>query len=176
MKFHRGLTILVLLLSGLAMAACGTNGGGAQPTTAATQPVNSPVPPTEAGQETPVAYPFGTPTPEMPGYPLGTPGTNPYPYPAAVGTAPAAQGQAVDAAMLDLVKKDLAQRLSVTIDQITVVSATSTEWPDSSLGCPKPGFAYAQIVTPGYRIVLQQGQKQYDYHTALQGVIVLCTP
>jgi hypothetical protein len=183
MKPYRGLTIFVFLLSGLALAACGANGGGAQPPTAAapaaTQPANSPAAPTESVQETLVAYPFGTPTPGMPGYPLATPGAGayPYPYPVAPGTPPAAQGQPVDAAVLDLVKQNLAKRLSVTVDEITVVSATSREWPDSSLGCPQPGMAYAQIVTPGYRIVLGQGQKQYDYHTDLSATtIVLCTP
>jgi hypothetical protein len=180
MKVYRSLTISVLLLSGLALAACGANGGAAQPSTAAvpaaTQPANSPAAPTETVQETLVAYPFGTPTPGVPGYPLATPGAGAYPYPVAPGTPPAAQGQPVDAAMLGLVKQDLAKRLSVTVDQITVVSATSTDWPDSSLGCPQPGMAYSQIVTPGYHIVLSQGQKQYDYHTDLSATIVLCTP
>jgi hypothetical protein len=78
--------------------------------------------------------------------------------------------------MLDRVKSDLEKQLSVTADQITVVSATYMDWPDSSLGCPKPGMAYAQVVTPGYRIVLAQGQKQYDYHTDLKAAMVLCTP
>ena len=178
MKLYRGFTVFVLLLSGLALAACGANGGGAQsPTTAApaaTQPANSPGAPTEPVQETLPAYPLSTPAPELPSSP--PPGAGAYPYPPAPGTPPAAQGQPVDAAVLDLVKQDLAKRLSVTVDQITVVSATSMEWPDSSLGCPKPGMAYSQIVTPGYRIVLSQGQKQYDYHTDASATIVLCTP
>ncbi len=163
MKLCRGFTVFGLLLSGIALAACVASGGGAQlPTAAATQPASYPAAPTEPVQETLPAYPPATPAPELPASP--TPGAEAYPNPA------------VDTAVLDLVKQDLAKRLSVTVDQITVVSATSTEWPDSSLGCPQPGMAYSQIVTPGFRIVLRQGQKQYDYHTDASATIVLCTP
>jgi len=48
------------------------------------------------------------------------------------------------------------------------------EWSDASLGCPKPGFAYAQVITPGYRIVLTAGQQQYEYHTDKSRAVVLC--
>ncbi len=171
MKLYRGLTVMALLLSGLVLAACGANGGGAQSPTVsapgATQPANSPQAPTEAAP----GYPSQTLVPTLPGYPGDTPVAGAgggYPYPAASGTP-------VDAATLDLVKQDLAKRLSVTVDQITVVSSTPTEWPDSSLGCPQPGEAYSQIVTPGYLILLSLGQKQYEYHTDLSATIVFCT-
>ncbi len=95
--------------------------------------------------------------------------------PIASETAPAGEGKGASPAMVDLAKKDLAQRLSVAVDQITVVSSEYVDWPDSSLGCPEPGMAYSQVITPGYRIILQQGQKQYDYHTGLRSTLVLCT-
>jgi hypothetical protein len=115
------------------------------------------------------AYPLGTPVPEaLP---------SAYPYPAATEASPAAGGQeTADTALINLAKKDLAQRLSATVDQITVVSSTYMDWPDASLGCPQKGLVYAQVITPGYRIVLEQGQKQYDYHTSLAEAVVLCTP
>ncbi len=176
MKLYRGPVVFVLLLSAFALAACGVNGGGAQSPTAAAPAATQPANPTEAPTETTQGYPLKTPSLESPGYPADTPAAGSgYPYPVASGAPPAAQGSPMDAAMLDLVKQDLAKRLSVTVDQITVVSATSTEWPDSSLGCPQPGMAYSQIVTPGYLIVLSQGQKQYEYHTDLSATIVFCT-
>jgi len=176
LKLHRGLYLFGLALGCLALAACGAGGGAASPTAAAPAPT-LPANPTAAPAAT-AAYPFGTPPPALPGYPPATPGGGayPYPYPAALGTAPAAQGNPVDQAMIDLAKKDLAQRVSAPVDQITVVSTSSTEWADASLGCPKPGIAYAQVITPGYRIVLGQGQKQYEYHTDLKAALVLCTP
>ncbi len=175
MKLYRGPAVFMVVLSALALAACGGNGGGAPSPTAAAPAATQPANPTQAPIETMPGYPLPTPTLESPGYPVATPGGGyPYPYPAASGTLPAAQGQSVEAAMLDLVKQDLAKQLSVTVDQITVVSVTPMEWPDSSLGCPQPGMAYSQIVTPGYRIILSQGQKQYDYHTDRSATIVLC--
>jgi len=68
---------------------------------------------------------------------------------------------------------DLAGRLSISTDAITVRSVEAVKWPDASLGCAKPGRMYAQVITPGYRIVLQAGGKSYEYHTGA-GNVVLC--
>ncbi len=76
-------------------------------------------------------------------------------------------------ALTTLAKQDLVGRTGVSEAQITVVSATSEEWRDSSLGCPQPGGMYAQVITPGYRIVLEAGGKRYEYHTDSSRV-VLC--
>src|SRR5262249_21931055 len=40
--------------------------------------------------------------------------------------------------------------LGVSTDNLVIASWTATDWPDSSLGCPEPGHAYAQVLTPGY--------------------------
>ena len=159
MKLRGYLHGLAVLGVALALAGCGgisaggINAGGAAPA---------------AAQSPAAAYPVGTPSPqELPTV---------YPYPVASDAAPSAEGKSVDPAMIELAKQDLAQRLSVAVDQITVVSSEYTDWPDSSLGCPQPGMAYSQVITPGYRIVLEQGQKQYDYHTGLKSMLVLCTP
>lgn len=64
---------------------------------------------------------------------------------------------------------DLAARLGVSIDQIAVVSVVFVEWRDASLGCPQPGMMYAQVITPGYRILLRGEEKLYEYHSARGG-------
>jgi hypothetical protein len=38
--------------------------------------------------------------------------------------------------------------------QLIVVMTAQRDWPDASLGCPEPGHAYAQIITPGYVVTL----------------------
>ncbi len=76
-------------------------------------------------------------------------------------------------ALTTLAKQDLVGRTGVSEAQIAVVSAISEEWRDSSLGCPQPGGMYAQVITPGYRIVLEAGGKRYEYHTDSSRV-VLC--
>jgi len=72
------------------------------------------------------------------------------------------------------VSQDLAERIGVDISEITAASIEAVEWGDSSLGCPASGYAYAQIITPGYQIVLEVDGEQFDYHTDLKGNFVLC--
>lgn len=47
-----------------------------------------------------------------------------------------------------------AGQLQVSTDRLVVVATEARDWPDSSLGCPEPGHAYAQIVTPGWLITI----------------------
>jgi hypothetical protein len=61
--------------------------------------------------------------------------------------------------------RDLAKALEVSQDQVSLVSATIIEWPDSCLGIQQTNIACAQIVTPGYLIVLEANGHQYEYHT-----------
>ncbi|MEW6233635.1 MAG: hypothetical protein AB1566_15175, partial [Chloroflexota bacterium] len=67
--------------------------------------------------------------------------------------------------VVDLARKDLAQRLGKDQDAITVVRVERVDWPDTSLGCPQPGMMYAQVITPGYRIYLSVDNVSYEYHS-----------
>ncbi|MDE3096245.1 MAG: hypothetical protein KGK07_09625 [Chloroflexota bacterium] len=46
-----------------------------------------------------------------------------------------------------------------------VVAVTALDWPDTCLGVRMPGRACAQVVTPGYRIIVEAGGKRIEYHT-----------
>jgi hypothetical protein len=72
-------------------------------------------------------------------------------------------------------RRDLASRLGLSVADIRVVSVEAVDWPDSSLGCPEPGKMYLQVITPGYRVVLQAGGETYTYHTDRGTRAVLCT-
>ena len=63
-------------------------------------------------------------------------------------------------------RADLAKTTKVAPEAIEVVSAAVVAWPDSSLGCPKPGQHYMQMITEGVRIVLKVGDKRFAYHAA----------
>jgi hypothetical protein len=89
--------------------------------------------------------------------------------PAAVTGTPAKAGATIQGGAV----ADLAQRLGIAPDAISVISIEPVEWPDASLGCAKPGMMYAQVVTPGYRIVLEAGGKTYEYHTG-GGQVATC--
>lgn len=64
-----------------------------------------------------------------------------------------------------LARRDLAQRLKRTETTIQVASMEAVEWSDASLGCPEPGMAYAQVITPGYRLILTANGERHEYHT-----------
>jgi len=76
--------------------------------------------------------------------------------------------------LVELAKADLADRTGTDKEQITMVSVKAVDWPDASLGCPEPGMFYAQVITPGYKIVLSHDGERYEYHTDRSSRVVLC--
>ena len=63
----------------------------------------------------------------------------------------------------------LADLHSAEADTFTLISSESVVWPDASLGCPQEGFGYAQVVTPGYKLVFTLGDTSYVVHTNADG-------
>lgn len=80
------------------------------------------------------------------------------------------------AQLCDLAIADLARRFDIPANSIAVRTLESVDWPDASLGCPEPGFMYAQVITPGYRIILEAGGRMYAYHASLRGVKFCAQP
>lgn len=78
------------------------------------------------------------------------------------------------ASLVDQARTDLAARLSIEVDSIEVVSAEAVEWPDSSLGCPREGMAYLQVIIEGTHIQLRVGDALYSYHSGRGGPPFLC--
>ena len=60
---------------------------------------------------------------------------------------------------------DLARRMGVSASEIALVGVEEVEWRDSSLGLARPGMMYAQVITPGLRVVLEANGKEYAYHS-----------
>jgi len=75
---------------------------------------------------------------------------------------------------ISIAKKDLASRLQIDEDKIMLVKTEEKNWLNAALGCPSKGQFYAQGRVPGYRIWLEAGGIEYDYHTDLAGQVVLC--
>ena len=76
--------------------------------------------------------------------------------------------------MVVVAKERLADRLDVSADEITLVRVQPVEWRDASLGCPKPGVDYIQVLTPGYVIKLEAAGSVYEYHTDDAQRVVTC--
>lgn len=77
-------------------------------------------------------------------------------------------------AVLNLAKKDLANTKNISEAGIGVTQIKEIQWSDSSLGCPKPGQMYLQVITPGYEITLSVKGVNYKYHTDLEKRVVFC--
>ena len=75
---------------------------------------------------------------------------------------------AIDSALGPVIAQAVAalgDRLGVPADHVVVVSAAPVPWPDSGLGCRRPGMRYLQVPVDGARIVLEHGDGRFDYHT-----------
>ena len=92
------------------------------------------------------------------------------PTPAATEVEPPAKAEQA----IRLAREDLARRLGLAPEAIRLVSVEAVEWSDTSLGCPQPGMMYAQVITPGFRVVLEAGGETYEYHTDAGRFVVLC--
>ena len=69
----------------------------------------------------------------------------------------------------------VAEKLDVPRDEIEILTVEAVEWPDASLGCPEQGKSYAQVITPGYRVILKAADKEIEVHTDQTGRnVVIC--
>ena len=104
-------------------------------------------------------------------------GTPPVPTPLATEQAPPSEEEDTLARLIERAMDDLVEVYDAAAAEITVISTEEVEWGDASLGCPEPDTMYAQVITPGYFIVLESGGETYDYHTGIEpeGPLVQCT-
>lgn len=181
----RQLSVVVILLSvALATAACGGEAGSediqpigtvemqtAPETEPETQPTASPNP-TSTPAPTPTNLPTELGEPGLPSEPI-SPVQEPTMAPASGQVQPLPGSENALAAAT----ADLAERTGVPASDISLVSLEAVDWSDASLGCPQEGYMYAQVITPGFSMILSAQGQQYEYHTDQAGNnVVLCEP
>ena len=99
---------------------------------------------------------------------LGTPAL-PLDTPAPTANEPVPAG--IEAAA----RKLLADELGMDEGDFKLDSSEGMGWSDASLGCPKEGFMYAQVLTSGYRLVFDLAGTSYAVHTNSDGShMVIC--
>jgi hypothetical protein len=76
--------------------------------------------------------------------------------------------------LVDVAIADLATRLGVSEEEVEVLRVEAVTWPDASLGCPRGGEVYAQVIVEGSRVLLQTDERVYDYHAGDDGEIFFC--
>lgn len=69
------------------------------------------------------------------------------------------------AELVTLAKAQVARDFSVQEQSVRLVSVRSQTWPNTGLGCPVEGQMYAQMMVPGYEIVLAANNTEYVFHT-----------
>lgn len=80
------------------------------------------------------------------------------------------QIQVADRAIMDLLNAGEGLNPSM----VTVQSVEQQEFPDASLGCPQPDQMYAQVVTSGYKVVLEAQGQTYDYRLDEGETVIQC--
>lgn len=71
-------------------------------------------------------------------------------------------------------RADLAARLGVDADAISVEEARHVIWPDGSAGCPMSDHNYMQMLTEGVLIRLKAEGRVFQYHGGVAGPAVYC--
>ncbi len=87
---------------------------------------------------------------------------------------PPRRSGAVPEEYLQRVIADAAQLAGVPPDRFEVTRAEAVQWRDSSLGCPKPGVVYLQVITDGYWVELAVDGRRFDYRLDARGTFHLC--
>ena len=60
--------------------------------------------------------------------------------------------------------------------EFDVIEVRAVHWPNACLGVETPGIACAQVITPGYVVVLDNGLLAFEFHTDARGHAVLADP
>lgn len=62
-------------------------------------------------------------------------------------------------------RQDLAERLGIEAEDIELLELQELVWPDTSLGCSRPGMEYLQVLRDGALLRLRVGKRAYAYHS-----------
>jgi hypothetical protein len=73
--------------------------------------------------------------------------------------------------LVDLARVNLAQKLGIQPEAVTVQSVEETQFPDASLGVPEPDQVYAQVLTPGHTIRLSAEGQAYEYRASEERLV-----
>ena len=178
---HNSKLFMVIMALGTAfiVVACGAGSGEADiepissieaqdapETEIIDEPTATPVPPPPA---TPTDLPTELTEPTSPVQPV-----SPLPEPTMAPMTGEVQALPGSEPALTAAMADLSEKTGVPANEIGLVSMEAVEWNDASLGCPQEGYMYAQVITPGFLIVLEAQGQLYEYHTDRAQNVVLC--
>lgn len=82
---------------------------------------------------------------------------------------PSSEAETPPASLIEDLKTILATEDGILSTDVLVKEVAATEWSDSCLGVPRPEEACAQVITPGYRIILSSLTETFEFHTDRTG-------
>ncbi len=95
---------------------------------------------------------------------------------AAAVVVPAKQAKPGDPPAVMAARTAMAVQLGLELDMVKVWTVEPMTWPDACLGVPQPDEMCAQVLTPGYRIVIEVNGVRYVLHTDETGAQVRAAP
>jgi hypothetical protein len=66
-------------------------------------------------------------------------------------------------------RQALATAKGFQLNEISLVSVEAVDWSDACLGLAGSDEMCAQVITPGYRIILKVGEAEFEFHTDATG-------
>ncbi|GAB4229197.1 MAG: hypothetical protein Kow00121_58140 [Elainellaceae cyanobacterium] len=69
------------------------------------------------------------------------------------------------AELVEDLKSVLSMKTGVPSYEILFISAEATNWPDACLGAADADEVCAQVITPGYRVILSTLTEEFTFHT-----------
>ena len=69
----------------------------------------------------------------------------------------------------DEIRQAVAEGLGEDPGNLQVQDFEQVEWPNACLGLAQPDEMCADVITPGYRLIVVAGERQYQVHTDLSG-------
>lgn len=80
-----------------------------------------------------------------------------------MAVVPLASGSETQPPATDAVaRQTVAAVLGITETETSVISTEPRDFADGSLDCPQPGAAYAQVITPGHRVIVEANGRRFD--------------
>jgi hypothetical protein len=63
-------------------------------------------------------------------------------------------------------RQTVARALGIDPAGVRVISSEPRDFPDASLDCRQPDTAYAQVITPGFRVLVEASGRRFDVRVA----------
>lgn len=84
-------------------------------------------------------------------------------------TATTSSTEELPATVQSAVLSDATRRISKPVAPLKITQTQKESWGDSCLGLAEPGTLCAQVIVPGWKVVVSDGQRELIYRTDEKG-------